>query len=240
MYGWRARIGKISPSRSDTFTYEFYKIVPEGVVLVLTGFGIYNLVSEELDDSYLRLENSAKDLAKVGVDFIIAGGGPPVFARKEGGKDQDAIRRIEELTKIPTTTSLTADIEALRKLSVKKVVVATPYVEERNQILKEYLEMIGFEVLNIKGLGIQVNADIAKVPTYEVYRHAKAAFLATPDAEGIFIPCARWPTIGNIDKLETDLEVPVVTSTTAQIWKAFDCLRIREPIKGYGKLLQMK
>ena len=39
MYGWRARIGFIAPSRMDSFIYEFYKIVPEGVVAVLSGFG---------------------------------------------------------------------------------------------------------------------------------------------------------------------------------------------------------
>ncbi len=76
MYGWRARIGKISPSRSDTFTYEFYKIVPEGIVLVLSGFTIFELVPGDLEKAYQRLEESAKDLAKVGVDFILAGAHP--------------------------------------------------------------------------------------------------------------------------------------------------------------------
>ena len=82
MYGWRARIGKISPSRSDTFTYEFYKIVPEGVVLVLSGFTIHKLVTDDIDKAAQRLETSAKDLAKVGVDFIIAGGGVNLFSQK--------------------------------------------------------------------------------------------------------------------------------------------------------------
>ena len=239
MYGWRARIGKISPSRSDTFTYEFYKIVPEGVVLVLSGFTIFNLVADDIEMATRRVEASALDLAKVGVDFIIAGGGVNLFSEKGKGSDQEAINRIEELTKIPATTSITADMEAFRKLSIQKIAVATPFREERNQPLKKFLEMSGFTVLNISGLGIQTTADIAKVPSFEVYRLAKRTFLSASDADGIFIPCSRWATIENIDKLEQDLGVPVVTSTAAMIWNAFDRLKIQEPIKGYGKLLEM-
>jgi maleate isomerase len=93
-------------------------------------------------------------------------------------------------------------------------------------------------VLNIKGLGIRVASEIAKVTSQEVYRFAKEVFLEAPEADGIFIPCPRWPTIGIIDKLEKDLRVPVVTSSTAMIWKAFDQLKIKEPVFGYGKLLE--
>lgn len=238
MYGWRGRIGKISPSRSDTFTYEFYKIVPEGIVLVLSGFTIFNLVRDDIDRAYQQIEGSAKDLAKVGVDFIIAGG-TPIFALKGKGSDQEAIRRIEELTNIPATTSATAEIEALNELSINNIAIATPFKEERNKRLKELLTTAGFNVLNIKGLGIEVNADFAKVPSFEVYRFAKKVFLESPESDGIFLPCARWPTIGSIDKLEKDLGVPVFSSTTAQIWKALDHLQIKSSIKGYGMLLEM-
>jgi len=237
MYGWRARIGKISPSRSDSFIYEFYKIVPEGIVLVMSGFTIFQLVDDDLEKGFQRIESSAEDLAKVGVDFIIAGG-TPIFTRKGKGSDVQAIDRIKELTGIPATTSATAMVTSWKRLGVKKLVVATPHEEERNQKLKTFLEQSGFTVLNIKGLGIRVAADMAKVPTYEVYRLAKQVFMEAPEAEGIHIPCARWPTIGNIEKLENDLGVPVVTSTTGMIWTALDQLRVKEPIKGYGTLLE--
>ena len=96
MYGWRARIGKISPSRSDSFTYEFYKIAPEGIVLVLSGFTIFELVGNDIERAHQRIEESAKDLAKVGVDFIITGG-TPIFTYKGKGSDQAVIERIKEL-----------------------------------------------------------------------------------------------------------------------------------------------
>ena len=237
MYGWRARIGKISPSRSDSFTYEFYKIAPEGVVLVLSGFTIFELVGNDIERAHQRIEESAKDLAKVGVDFIITGG-TPIFTYKGKGSDQAVIERIKELTGIPSTTTITSEMSALEKLAMKRIVIASPFEEERYNLLKDFLEQVGFDVLNIKGLGIRVASEIAKVTSQEVYRFAKEVFLEAPDADGIFIPCPRWPTIGIIDKLEKDLGVPVVTSSTAMIWKAFDHLKIKEPVLGYGQLLE--
>ncbi len=237
MYGWRARIGKISPSRSDSFTYEFYKIAPEGIVLVLSGFTIFELVGNDIERAHQRIEESAKDLAKVGVDFIITGG-TPIFTYKGKGSDQAVIERIKELTGIPSTTTITAEMSALEKLAMKRIVIASPFEEERYNLLKDFLEQVGFNVLSIKGLGIRVASEIAKVTSQEVYRFAKKVFMEAPDADGIFIPCPRWPTIGIIDKLEKDLGVPVVTSSTAMIWKAFDHLKIKEPVLGYGQLLE--
>ena len=49
MIAWRARIGSIQPSLGDTFAYEFYKIVPEGVGLVTTSTNIRELTEAEFE-----------------------------------------------------------------------------------------------------------------------------------------------------------------------------------------------
>jgi len=40
-----------------------------------------------------------------------------------------------------------------------------------------------------------------------------------------------------IEALETDLEVPVVTSDQAILWKLLRFAGVKEKIKGYGRLL---
>ena len=53
IYGHRARIGYTSPpATTEIFPYEFYKIVPEGVTLVITTLAIMKLTSDEVDQSY--------------------------------------------------------------------------------------------------------------------------------------------------------------------------------------------
>ena len=39
MYGWRARVGHVAPSRGDTLVYEFYRMLPEGFREAVTGYG---------------------------------------------------------------------------------------------------------------------------------------------------------------------------------------------------------
>ncbi|MFC1815977.1 maleate cis-trans isomerase [Thermodesulfobacteriota bacterium] len=237
MYGWRARIGEVFPSRGDTFMYEFYQMVPKGIVLVSHIIGLYNLTEEEFSTAYLKYMDGARDLARVGVDVIALGGGP-LFQLKGFGSEVEMIQAVEKETGIPTITSLTADVEALHFLKMKKLAIVTPYRDEVNQRNALWYQEAGFDVLKIKGVGIQKNSDIASLPFYTAYQLAQEAFLETPGVDGIFIDCARWATIEVIEKLEQDLGVPVVSANQAMIWLALRKSNVRENIHGYGKLMR--
>jgi hypothetical protein len=53
IYGHRARIGYTSPPlTTEVFPYEFYKIVPAGVTLVVTTLAIVVRSKGEVDQSY--------------------------------------------------------------------------------------------------------------------------------------------------------------------------------------------
>jgi maleate cis-trans isomerase len=47
-----------------------------------------------------------------------------------------------------------------------------------------------------------------------------------------------WRTLDIIAKLERDLGVPVVHPVTARAWEIQKRLRMRKPVKGFGRLLQ--
>ena len=50
MRSWRARIGKVSPSRGDNYIYEFYKIVPDNILLTT----IATTVRQLTPDNFMR------------------------------------------------------------------------------------------------------------------------------------------------------------------------------------------
>jgi maleate isomerase len=237
MYGWRARIGQVVPSRGDSFIYEFYKIVPKGVVLVPAIIGLFHLTKDELKAAYLKYKAAARDLAEVGVDVIVLAGSP-LFQLKGFGSDLEIIQEVEKEMGIPATTSVTAEVEAMRYLRMKTIVIATPFREEVNQRSASWYQKAGFEVLKIKGLGIEKNSEIARLPFYAPYQLAKEIFLENPGADGIYIACPRWGTIEVIEKLEQDVGVPVVTSSQATIWMALRKANVRESIQGYGRLMR--
>jgi hypothetical protein len=72
MYGWRAFIGVIASGRGDTFMYEFYKVVPEGVVLTYSGANgtVHQYIKEDIDKGIANIEVGVTDLARLGVDYI--------------------------------------------------------------------------------------------------------------------------------------------------------------------------
>ncbi len=237
MYGWRARIGAVLPSRGDTFMCEFYQIVPKGVVLVVSIIGLFNLTKEELGGAFLKYKEGAKELAKVGIDVLLIAGSP-LFQLQGYGSDIEMINLIEMETGIPTTTSTVAEVEAMRVLNIRKPVIVSPFTDEVNERSRLWLQNSGFEVQKIKGLGIQKNSEIARLPFYVPYQLARDTFLETPSADGIFIACSRWATIGVIEKLEQDLGVPVVTSGQAHIWLPLRKANVREHTDGYGRLMR--
>ncbi len=54
MYGWRARIGNISPTVcAEIFPYEFYRVAPEGVTLVTTNLVIRDAQRVERSRSFM-------------------------------------------------------------------------------------------------------------------------------------------------------------------------------------------
>ena len=237
MYGWRARIGKVIPSRGDTFIYEFYQIVPKGVVLVPSIIGLSNLTKDELGAAILKYKTAARELAQIGVDTLMLAGSP-VFQLQGFGSDLEMIREVEKETGIPTSATVTAEVEAMRFLNMKKMVIANPFKEEVNERSAAWYRKAGFEVLKIKGLGIEKNSEIARLPFYASYQLARETFLETPGAEGIYIACPRWGTIDVIEKLEQDLGVPVVTCSQATIWMALRKAHVHEQINGYGRLMR--
>ena len=68
IYGYRARIGYTSPPlTTEIFPYEFYKIVPAGVTLVLTTLAIVVRSKDEVDRSYDISMKAAREMAAAGV-----------------------------------------------------------------------------------------------------------------------------------------------------------------------------
>ncbi|MEE9610007.1 MAG: hypothetical protein V3W19_02090, partial [Desulfatiglandales bacterium] len=63
-------------------------------------------------------------------------------------------------------------------------------------------------------------------------------YFSAPDADGIFIPCNRWPTTTRISLLEKETCRPALSSTLCNIWYALHRLHIRVDIQGYGQLLE--
>src|SRR5215212_10235943 len=167
-YGWRGRIGHICPSAPlDMILNEFETLLPDGVLGVYTSLAIERLQQSDFDRAIARLDEAAGHMVEGEVDCILVGGGPVVAAL---GSDEAVVDRTREIAKVPTQSTTGAMLSGMQQLGSSKLVVATPYTDERNALLKTYLESQGFTVVGVKGLGYSRAMDISRLSTDETYQ----------------------------------------------------------------------
>ena len=97
----------------------------------------------------------------------------------------------------------------------------------------------GLEVVNFKGLeGPATNNDVRRLPMSVPFQLARKAYLETPQADVIYIDCGAWGGPVLVDYLEQDLGKPVITHPAVFLWTALKALKIRAPVKGFGRLFE--
>lgn len=230
---WRARLGIIVPSVNKTMEPELYSIVPKGVSLHFSRITQREDTIEELQRMVEGIHRAVSELADAEVNLLAFGctSGSLVGGV---GYDKELIKRMEDVAHIPAITTSTAVMSALKELEIKNVCVATPYKEELNRKVKEFLESHEYNVLKIKGLGCS-GPETADVSIEQVYELAKEVFL--PKANGLFISCTDLRTFDILEALECDLNIPVVSSNQATMWMMLRKVGVKEVIRGYGRLL---
>lgn len=237
MYGHRARIGYTSPPlTSEVFPYEFYKVVPEGVTLVITTLAITTRTEEEIARSYDITMQAVREMAASRCDSIVMGGVPINMSRGA----ENAARMIEELEAelgVPVATSASAQAKAVKLLGIKKLVLAHPYAARDTERIDQYSVKFGCEVLSSAAWGAPFN-QIGRIPRDAALELGRQLMKAHPDADTIMFPSPHWPVIESIEPLEREFGVTVLSSIQAILWEGLRRAGIKDRIAGYGRLLR--
>lgn len=229
------RIGMLYPS-SGISEIEVQKMLPEGVSLHVTRIPMRAPDYEGLMHMADSVEEAASLLADARVD-IIAFNCTMGSLIKGRGYDEDIIDRINRATGLPATTTTTAVAAGIRTVGMKKFIMITPYVERMNQIEKAFLEDLGFQVLGYKGMGLD---DASR--QYEVepsHWHQLLRKMQDPQADGYLVSCGGIRVVDIIGEMEKGVGKPVVTSNQSLVWHCLRKIGIQEPLKGFGRLLEM-
>jgi maleate isomerase len=237
-YNDATRLGFIELSTSLAISAEAPGALPDGVVPLLTRLrlpgGEVSAAALDAMVSGDRLEQAASELADGGARVVS-------FACTTGslvrgpGFDRELIERMERASGVRASTTSTALVAALEALGAHTVAVATPYVDELNELERRFLEAAGFEVTALRGLGIDDDAAIARVPYARTRELALAAAEGEPDA--VFVSCTNLPTLALLDELEQELGRPVISSNAVTIWHALLLAGVEPGVEGLGSLL---
>ena len=174
-------------------------------------------------------------LAECGCDLVHPEGAPPFMVLGHKG-EAELIRKWERVHKVPVFTSGTNHVRALKALKVKRFVGATYFSGAINDTFAKYFVDAGFDVLGMEGMSVAFQ-DIGQLSSHEVYAHVKRAFLKHSKAQAIYLLGSGWRVLPVIDLLEQELGVPVIHPVPARCWEIQHRLSIRQPVKGFGRLL---
>ena len=239
IYGHRARIGYCSPPFvTETFIYEFYRIVPDGVTLMITTLEVGNeYTAEAFAGSRDRSMAAARAMGAAGADVIVLGGNPV--------NQSMGIETLPKLTRamsaeigVPVVTSTLAQQDALEALGVRRIATAHMAGPGHDARAHRQIQAMGFESVGVlagEPLPLLRYGTIEPDYALALGRELQRRF---PAAECIHFANAHWPVAFAIEPLERELGLPVMTSGQAIIWKALRTAGIDDRIQGFGRLLR--
>jgi len=230
----RAKIGYVLLATEQTVQDDVMRLRPPGVGVHFTRAAIADsITSESLAAQVDLLADCAATLLPDGSLDVVC------YACTSGSLVIGEERVFTELNRgapgARATSLISGVIRALRKLEARRIVVATPYLDEVNQREVDYLEAAGFEVISLCGLNLEKDSDMVRVAPDFITEFALAQDRA--DADAIFISCGALRTLDVIGEIEARAGKPAICSNQAMIW---DCLRlagIDDRFEGYGRLL---
>jgi maleate cis-trans isomerase len=227
---------------TDMDAYQFYRVAPEGMMLLTTGLDLkdYTLaaVERELPTLWQRFEL----LAGKKVDRISLSG-VPVAAALGRKKMREILAEGQARTRLPCDTDLEAHIATLQHFGATRIALATRWPESVNDALTGYLGEAGINVI----------ACASRARTLDENKHSSAAddhLLAlelggkalreAPAAQALLMPGGLWHAIHAVPLLEAEHGRPVLLNILSTTWAALHAAgsrMMRRPDPRWGKVL---
>jgi arylmalonate decarboxylase len=209
---------------------------PSGVKFLTEGVGLDMMTPAGYDSVIDKIVPAAKELAKQGAQAVALMGTSLSFYK--GAKfNQSLADSIHEATGLPSTTMSTAVVQGLRAVGGKRLAVATAYNEEVSGLLRVFLQESGFEVLVVKGLGIEKIGVAGTVSQDDLQKFVAGVYKMAPKADAMVVSCGGLRTLELIAPLEKQCGVPIISSTPHALWAAVRLVGMKGSAPGFGTLL---
>ena len=226
---------------TDMDAYQFYRVAPDGMMLVTTGLNLreYSLAAVETELPALW---KAFDLLKHKNVDRIALSGVPVASVLGRQKMREILDAGAQRTGIPCDTDLEAHIATLQHFGVTRLALATRWPEHVNTALSNYLKEAGIEVVvcRARGRSLDQNKLSSAAADHELALELGAQALRdAPQAQALLLPGGLWYAIHAVPLLEAEFGKPVllnITSTTAAALVSSGRI-LHRPDPRWGKVL---
>jgi maleate cis-trans isomerase len=234
---WRGFVGCIKPGAHDSSLVEMIKLLPAGIGVASVYLNLAEGTREELQNSYATYEKNVAYLAAQRCDTISIEGAPPFMILGPDGEAK-LVDGWRQKYQTDMFTSSQNQVNVLRAIKVKKILGITAFGADLNKSYAKYFEDCGIGVVAMEGMEVPFRS-IPDVPAEVIYSFIKKKFLEHTEGDAIYILGSGLDALGIVAVLEQDLGVPVVQPIAARIWEIQRRLHVRQPIRGYGSLLEL-
>lgn len=236
------KIGVLSPRHViDNQAYEFYRMAPPGIMLVMTPMGLEEFSAADIERVIAGADKRIDLLAERGVEIILASGVPLPILLGLDGHDR-LLAHITERTGIPATSNMENVLAAARHLGLGKVVVANKWSDEMNETLAAYFRRDGMEVVGVANKSMQP-AEFSKMSSEGsaglAYDLGRQALERHPDADGLYIGGGNWLSQPVVERLENEFGKPAFCNQGAMMWTLLHRIDCWRAMQGHGRLLSL-
>jgi maleate isomerase len=228
------RVGLLVPSSNVAIEPDFYRMASRDVSIHSARMRLTEFTQEALMNMLGDAQREAELLSSANVDIIVYG---CYTCALIGGVDweQVLVDQIKFNTGVKVVTINQAMIEAIRALGGRKLGVVTPYTNTLNRLMKRYLEAHNLTVSGIKGLGL---SDALKIGAVKEDAIMPLVEQVAESSDILLIGCTSISVIHLIERIESQLGIPVITSNQAGFWAALKGSDLKA-VDGYGRLMQL-
>ena len=233
----RGLVGNVKPRAADSSLVDMIKLLPDGIGVI----PVYvNVTPESRDDGsvYPLYEERIAYLASQKCNLIAIEGAPP-FMLLGLTREAEMVDGWKRKYKIDMFTAPQNQVNAFRALKVKRILGLTSGANEQgvNKVYTKYFEDSGLGVVAMDRVGIDFKS-APDAPAATIIASIKKTFEEHKGADAIYLLGPFLEELPLIAPLERDLGVPVVQAIVARTWEIQKRLKLHEPIKGYGRLLE--
>jgi arylmalonate decarboxylase len=232
----RPLLGIIAPPADYPVPAEGLALYDGSLRFTVQGLGLKTMTPDGYDSVIDKIVPAAVRLAKEGANAIVIFGTSLTFYRG-AAFNQKLIDDVQKATGLKTTSMSTAVVDGLKVVDARRIAVATAYADEVNGRLSRFLAESGFEVLALKGLGLEAIGAAEKITQPYLQQFSADVFKSAPRADALLVSCGGLRTLELMAPLEKECRVPVVSSTPHALWAGMRLLGLRVKAPQYGQLL---
>ncbi|MDV5227091.1 Asp/Glu racemase [Providencia manganoxydans] len=243
------RIGQIVPSSNTTMETEIPAILrarealfPERFTFHSSRMRMKKVTKEELEKMDADSDRCAIELSDAAVDVL---GYACLVAIMSMGKGYHRVsekrlhqRTIDNGHMAPVVTSAGALVDGLHAVGAKRVSILTPYMKPLTQLVIDYIENEGIEVVDSISLEIPDNLDVGRQDPLAPVEITKK--LNTNVDVIVASACVQMPSLPSVQLIEDRVGLPVLSSSVATTYMMLKKLGLDTRVDGFGSLLSGK